>query len=69
MPLLIGLIICHMTIYFLVAGNPDKVWKWKNTDHAQHATKEILNDMPNISFRVVRMLSDFCDYTQFRHIK
>jgi hypothetical protein len=51
----------HMTIYFLVAGNPDKVWKWKNTDHAQHATKEILNDMPSISFRVVQMLSDLCD--------
>jgi hypothetical protein len=58
-----------MTIHFLVAGNPDKVWKWENTEHAQHATTEILNYMPSISFRVVQMLSDFCDYTQFRQIK
>jgi hypothetical protein len=57
-----------MTIlYFFVAGNPVKVRKWKNTDHAQHATKEILNDMPSKFFRVVQMLSDFYDYTQFIH--
>jgi hypothetical protein len=43
-----------MTIYFLVAGNPDKVWKLKDTVHAQHATKRIINDKPSTSFRVVQ---------------
>jgi hypothetical protein len=56
-----------MIIYFFVAGNPDKVRKWKNTDHAQHATKEILNDMPSKFFMVVQMLFNFYDYTQVRH--